>query len=265
MIDKDKRWQDRRERWVAPGEVFDPAAFAVDALARDREAKAFVEAHHYSGSYPAARFRVGLFGPGARLVGVAVFSEPAQRAVVPRWTGLARDRGVELGRFVLLPEVAYNGETWFLARAFRLLREAKPVDAVVSYADPTARFDAAGRRVKPEHWGTIYQASGARYVGRARKRSLVLAPDGSVVSERAISKIRNEERGWEYAARQLLRHGAPARAAGEDLAAWCARALLGFRRLPHAGNLTYVFGLTKAGKAKLADLHGGGLPYPKAA
>jgi len=59
----------------------------VAELPDDAAAKAFVLEHHYSASYPAARWRFGLFRRGA-LQGVAVFSHPvndrALTAVFPR-------------------------------------------------------------------------------------------------------------------------------------------------------------------------------------
>src|SRR5690606_11047103 len=129
-------------------------------------AKAFVRDHHYAGTFPAARLSVGLFGPGARLEGVAVFSVPMNQRVVPRYTGLEPADGAELGRFVCLPSVRFNGESWFLARAFRLLRAEKGVAGVVSFADPLERRTAWGELAKRAHWGTIYQASNALYAGR---------------------------------------------------------------------------------------------------
>jgi len=87
---------------------------------------------HYSGTFPAARLSIGLWGPGPALVGVAVFSIPMSVAVLPRWTGLDHTEAVELGRFVCGPTVKFNGETWFLRRAFRILASEKYCRAVLS-------------------------------------------------------------------------------------------------------------------------------------
>lgn len=261
-MNQNKRWEDRTQRWVQPRDLFDPKGFSVDVIERDRPAKAFIEQHHYSGTYPAARFRVGLYGPQAMLMGVAVFSVPMNNQVLRRWLGT--DSGVELGRFVMLPEVGYNGETWFLARALPLVQAGLGVTGILSCADPLERR-AGALVIKPAHWGTIYQASNAVYAGRTKARTQLLAPDGTLLSPRALSKIRNEERGYEYAMRQLLEAGAPRRGLGEPLTAWLERAVQTFDRVPHPGNLAYVFGLTKAAKRRLHDLHRGGLPYEKAA
>lgn len=264
MIEKDKRWLNREQRWRRPGELFSPGRYAVDGI-DERIAKPFVEQHHYSGSYPAGRFAVGLYGVFGRLCGVAVFSVPMNQHTIPKYAGLQPNAGCELGRFVCLPEVRYNGESWFLSRAFELLDREKPeIRAIVSYADPLERTQGAAL-VKPAHYGTIYQASNATFAGRSYARILTFAPDGSVVSNRAIQKLVNEERGWEYVQRQLLRWGAVSRAPGETLASWARRALATtpFTRRKHPGNLAYVFGLDRRVKNQIRSLHHGGLPYPK--
>lgn len=261
MIDQDKRWRDREERWVAPPSVFQSKQYSVDVIRSDTVARAFIEQHHYSGSFPAARLKVGLYAQRSELVGVAVFSEPANRHVIRKYTGLEPDQGAELGRFVCLDNVAYNGETRFLARAFKALLVEKGLAGVVSYADPLERHDSLGMLVKQAHWGTIYKASNALYKGRTTGRTLVLAPDGTVISERAITKLRNEERGWAYAYRQLLAHGAPARKEHEELRGYTKRALVGFRRAKHPGNLVYTFGLTRAAQQSIRSV-GSIQPYP---
>lgn len=264
-MNADKRWRHRRELWVTPADRFTPADYSVD-VADVQSAKRFVESEHYSGTFPAARLAVGMYGPGARLVAVAVFSVPCQQRVIPSYTGLAANDGVELGRFVCAPSVGFNGESWFLARAFRLLRSEKPdVRAVLSYADPVERTTVGGQLTKPAHWGTIYQASNALHVGRSSPRWLYLAPDGSVISGRALTKVRKLERGWMYVARQMLDWGAAPRAFAEEPRDWLDRVLPSFRRLKHPGNLAYLFGLDRQASIALRERHAGGSSYPKAA
>jgi hypothetical protein len=260
-----QRWRARRDTYRPAGEPIRPSDYGVELLPGDKAARAFVEAHHYSGSYPAARCRVGLYrralGPapsGVELVGVAVFSVPMQARAIPARCGVGADEGVELGRFVLLDSVEANGETWFLSRAFRALRGELPaVRAVLSYSDPVPREDAQGRRVMPGHVGTIYQALGATYHGRAAARTLRLDDAGRVVSERALSKLRNGEVGRGYAMRLLIDAGAPPPGEGEDPRAWAEAAVARLRAVRHPGNHTYTW-----------DLNGprgnhSGIPYPK--
>jgi hypothetical protein len=242
-----QRWSAGRTRWVSPGELVDPRQLAVDVIDRTT-GRRFVEAHHYSASYVASRLEVGLF-QGTDLVGVAAFSVGAQPAALPRWTGQPAAEGVELGRFVLLDGVAFNAETWFLARAFRLLRAELPeVRAVLSYSDPEPRTDGAGRLVFPGHVGTIYQAFNGRYLGRNKGRTLWLDPYGRAVSPRTLSKVRLGERGAAAAYETLVALGAPRLREGEQPAAWVTRALAEgpFRPFRHAGNHVYAWALDGA-------------------
>ena len=248
-----QRWRERRDSYRPAGEPIDVGRYGVEPLTgrHEAEARAFVERHHYSGSYPASRLAVGLWrSRGAvwapELVGVAVLSVPMQPASIRRWLGRDPAEGVELGRFVLLDDVPANGESWFLRRAFAAVRRELPeVRAVLAYSDPVRRESLDGTVVLPGHVGTIYQAHNGRYVGRASPRHLVLDPCGRIVSERALSKIRRGERGHRYATEALLRAGAPPRRHGEDPAAWVERALREgpFRRIRHPGNHTYAWPL----------------------
>lgn len=242
LVSRCQRWREGRARYRPAGELFEPSRSRVE-LIDEKTAKAFVVTHHYSHSYPAARLRIGVFHKppfGAeRLAGVAVFSVPVQPAAATKYLGVASAQGVELGRFVLLDELAANAETWTLARAFRLLRERLPeLRGVISYADPVARYDADGKIVKPGHTGTIYRAHNAKYHGRSGARTLTISSSGLVLNERSISKIRAGERGIDYACRQLVAMGAPARVAYESGRDYLKRALAegGFRRVRHPGN-----------------------------
>lgn len=258
-----QRWRSRRDSYRPAGELFDPRAHEVapiDGDGADSTASAFVTAHHYSGTYPAARERVGLYR-GTEMVGVAVFSHPPQDKVLSVLP-CPKAEAVELGRFVLLDGVAANAESWFIARAFEVLR-ARGYAGVVSFADPVPRRSSAGDLVFPGHVGTIYQATNAVYTGKASPRTLRLLPSGQVFSERARSKIRRRERGWRYAVDDLIAAGAapPERtASAEDLATWLARELpLITRPMRHRGNHRYLFALSRAVRRRLPD----GQPYPK--
>jgi hypothetical protein len=262
-----QRWRNGRARYRPAGEVFDTARASVQAI-DESTAKAFTVAHHYAASYPAARFRAGLFVQGRAsresLVGVAVFSVPMSQGVIPRWfAGLRPAEGVELGRLVLLDDVASNAESWFVARALRLLRAELGVDGVLSYSDPIQRVDAAGNVVKRGHIGTVYQALNAAYLGRAAPRTEILSRDGRCVSRRALSKLRNDESGAAYAYQQLRALGAPERRPFEGGKEFAERALREgrFRAVRHPGNHTYAWWLGER-RARPAWEP---MPYPKAA
>src|SRR5262252_7100744 len=180
MVHPVQRWRERRDSYRRPDEQIKTSRYDVVEIADDTTAKTFVKTHHYSGSYPAARFRFGLYRSGA-LVGVSVFSVPMRKAVLTKvFPGDASD-SVELGRFVLTDDVEGNGETWFLARCFEQLK-AKELRGVVSFSDPMPRQAADGRQMFAGHLGIIYQAHNGRYLGRATRRTLRLLPDARVFS-----------------------------------------------------------------------------------
>ena len=241
-----QRWRRGRASYRVPGEVINTSLYEVEEICDDTTARRFVVEHHYSSTYPAARFRVGLYRRG-ELVGVAVFSEPVNPSTVQKWAG-AGATGCELGRFVLLDDVPGNGETWFLARARRLLAAAKPeLDFVVSFSDPLERRTPTGALVKPGHVGGIYQASNARYCGRSARNTIYMTRDGEVISHRTLSKVRGGESGAGYAEEALLRAGAPGRFASEPGPDYITRVLASpaIRRFRHPGNHVYLFGVRK--------------------
>jgi hypothetical protein len=234
----------------------------VVPIAGDLTAARFVIRHHYSGSYPSARQRYGLYERGD-LVGVAVLSVPANtRTLTGTFPGLDPfAESLDLGRLVLVDAVPANAESYFLARVWELAARTG-LRGVVSFSDPVPRTTAEGRVVMPGHVGTIYQASNARYLGRSAARTVVLLPDGMVFSARAASKARDGGKGSEYAARLLTRWGVPPPRTGEDRAAWLRAALARVGRpVRHAGNLRYGFAIGP--RRRLVAVSGAGRPYPK--
>lgn len=259
MTTSSQRWRDRVARFRPAGEAFDPGRAAVAEI-DERTAKDFVTRHHYSGTYPAARLRVGMRWKRSatssdELAGVVVFSVPMNVATIPHYFGLQLEHGVELGRLILLDDVPANAESWFVARAFRILRARLGARAVVSYSDPVERIANDGTIVKPGHIGIVYQALNAAYRGRSSSKTMLLAGDGRCVSERAICKLRADHKGAAYAYAQLRGMGAPARHPFEDGPSYVRRALANFTRVHHPGNHVYCWRFDGAPNARL--------PYPK--
>ena len=154
-----------------------------------------------------------------------------------------------------------------IRRAFALLASRlAEVRAVLSYADPMPRLGPDGAVITPGHVGTIYQAKGARYVGRSKAETNLLDGDGRVFPRRALRKIAQEERGGEGATRRLLALGAPVRRVGEAPAAWLSRVLAAgvLRPCRHPGNHVYLFDAT-GGALRLPEGARAAVPYPKAA
>jgi hypothetical protein len=213
-----QRWNSGKAIYRPAGEVITTKDFEVAAIATDNVAKAFVLANHYSASYPAARFRFGLYRAN-ELMGVAVFSQPVSERSLECIPGEKGNR-VELGRFVLADKVPANGETWFLARCFEQLK-AEGIVGAISFSDPMPRSTADGKKTFKGHIGTIYQAHNAVYLGRARADTLKLFNDGSVLHNRSLAKVRKLDKGWRYVVENMEKHGAE-KYTGGDPATWLA-------------------------------------------
>jgi hypothetical protein len=265
-----QRWTKGREFYRPAGEPIRVTEFGVERIS-DSESKVFVADHHYAPNSPPQILSMGLFRKTgvrrSRLVGVCRFSVPMNQRAIPKHTGQAPRNGCELGRLVLLDEIAANGESFFVARALKGLAAEKPhIHAVVSYCDPMPRHRADGTAFKRGHIGTCYQALNARHVGRAKPRTLLMTRDGQVISERALSKLRNDESGSAYVYRQLLSAGCQRRKAGEATTDYLERAIKegGLRKTRHPGNLVYSWAIggprnRRTRQQQLPEA----LPYPK--
>ena len=158
----------KRTTYLTARPPFDPSRFGVEPI-DTTDARAFVETHHYSGTFPVEIASYGLFEsrPNARaaLVGVAVFSIPVNTPAVLTALLEPGQTVCDLGRFILNDHVLANAETWFLTRAYRALRRDKTLadgrtprfPFSTSYSDPCPRpsFD---RIIFPGQVGIVYQA-----------------------------------------------------------------------------------------------------------
>ncbi len=264
VVDHAQRWRDRYGQWVCTASAFDKRWYSTDVV-KDGIAKRFIEQHHYSGSLPATRLNIGLFGNAglrSELVGICSFTVPMNQNAIPKRLGVEPNAGAELGRLVLLDSVGFNGESWLVAKAFNMLKREKPsIRGIVSYADPIERRDGKGEIVKRGHLGGVYQALGARLQHSSAKRKLVLLPNGTIASERGLAKIRTRDQGWEYAERQLIRSGLQPRHAGEQGLDYLRRVMLPLQRIIHPGNYAYAWGFDAAVKAFIGPANPA--DYPK--
>jgi hypothetical protein len=264
-----QRWRAGRGGWRHRDDVVDTSRLEVVELGRDRDAKSFVLEHHYSGSYPAAKLRYGLVDRRTdRLVGVCVLGIPMQDKVLTNVFPDLRPgvSSVELSRLVLLddPVVGANAESWMVARAFRMAAVAG-VRGVVAFSDPLRRVRSDGTVVLPGHVGFVYQALGAVHLGRSARRSILVLPDATVLSSRALAKVRAGERGHEYVERHLVALGADPRVAGADPRAWLAGALevVGARSVRHPGNFRYAWAIGPPAQRRVVRIAGEVCVYPK--
>lgn len=287
-----QRWAHGRHSWRHLNEGgFDQRAFRVLPI-DEATARGFVERHHYSQTYPAARLAYGLVSSddrlaidgttieGMALVGVAVLSVPmAARVLTNVFPGLEPYvEALELGRFVLTDTPA-NAESWMLGQVWQLAADAG-IRGVVSFADPMPRHrevldvlpdGAVTRRhelVTPGHVGVIYQATNGVACGRSTARTLNYLPrHGTVLSERTLSKIRTQDRGGEAAEKMLVKLGARPRRAAELPQHWLREALetLDVRKVRHPGNFRYAWALGGRRARSRAQIVVPRTAYPKAA
>lgn len=212
LFDQDglcQRWEDRTPSWRHASEGgFRSRAYAVVELDH-RPAVDFVTRHHYSGAYSSAVLRYGLLERSTGdLVGVCVFGNGMTPAVLrnPFPHLEAHRQALELSRLILLDRVPANAESWFVGQALRRAAEAN-VRGVVMYSDPNERITPAGQ-LMPGHLGIVYQALNFRYVGVSKARYEDHLPDGTVLPERAASKVRGLEQGAGGTVRRLVQLGA---------------------------------------------------------
>lgn len=261
IVDFVQRWTERRESRRPAGELIRTSAYDVEPVEDWAIARGFVARHHYASSASPTSHSFGLYQRGT-LAGVALFgppaSENAHRAV---WPTLGPKEAVTLGRLVLLEDVPGNGESWFIARCFDLLRD-RGIVGIESCADPQPRTKLGGERVHRGHLGIVYQATNGRHIGLTKPATLRLLPDGTAFSNRAAGKIVRGERGAGRAIALLVRWGADPLRAGDDALEWLRlwRARL-TRPMRHGGNFRYLWCLDKRRRREV--LTAAAQPYPK--
>jgi hypothetical protein len=245
ITDFSQRWSDRRAHYRIAGirgETFNPRFYEVAEI-EERDARAFVCKNHYSGSFPSALISFGLFR-GETLCGTFVSSVPQGKRVLSKVFPDSEGMPTDCGRFVLADEVELNGESWFHARCRELLTRMG-FTGLLAFADDVRRTNVEGEIVFGGHLGIVYRSSNALFLGRATARRIQLLPDGRVLGERAIQKIRKGEKGWRGAAARLEALGAPP--VPEDPCerlTWLHAALASHTRpLRHPGPLHYAWRL----------------------
>lgn len=235
----------------------------------------YIRQHHYAKTLPSTSYRYGLLDHASgqpELVGVATLGVPMSSKVLTNVfpTLVPYEESLEFNRLVLAEKVPANGETWFCAQVFRHAAAEHGVRGVLTFADPVPRWRTTGRRpelIKPGHVGIVYQALGFSAVGRSTPRTLLLLPDATVLTARALAKVTGGEQGAGGVIARLVTFGAAPPEPGAEPRRWLADAArtVGARRVRHPGNYRYALRIgTRAERAR-TQIALPSTPYPKPA
>jgi hypothetical protein len=142
-------------------------------------AKSIIETNHYSHTIPQAiKYRFGLLYDGW-LLGVAIFSIPANRYSIT--SAIETDNqsiGIELSRVWTCDDSPKNFESCALALCFKEIR--KQYQVLVSYADPNFN-----------HQGYLYQALNGLYIGQTNPEPRYLV-DGKLITRRGLGRSKGD-------------------------------------------------------------------------
>lgn len=252
-----QRWRERKAFFVQNRRFFNPRIHDV-ARVEEKLAREFVAREHYLPDFPSAKLCIGLFRHD-KLTGIAVFGTPQHNNTILKTFNVTNvNDGVVLSRIVLLDTEEMNAESYFLARCREMLKSTGYV-GLVTFSDDNPKCDASGNVIFPGHLGIQFRAGNAVYLGRSSASAEYLFADGSVLSNRAYSKLTGGESGWRYVADKFESRGAnPCPAATDERSGWANywRAKI-TRKMRSPGKLKYAWSLHP--KIVLPP----GLPYPR--
>lgn len=208
-----------------------------------KDAVAFIQAHHYSGTRGSMKLWYGLIDRWAdELVGVVVLGIPMHENVLtnPLPNLVPYYESADLNRLVLLDEVPSNGESFLVGAALRHARKNHNIKAVVTFADPVPRPGTG----MGGHVGDCYRAMKACYAGRAdSNEAIIVLPDNTILPDRSMSKVRKNESGAQGVIARLVGLGATPPHPKQTGAQWLKQALaeLNVMRFEHPGVHRFLF------------------------
>lgn len=158
--------------------------------------RSFIERYHYSKSINGCKVSVcfALYHDDD-MVGAMLFGPLSTTA----WKRYGECEGdvVELRRLVCLDECPKNTESWFIAKALKVLKKVGKYKICVSYADP-----------HHGHNGIIYQASNWNYHGTTAPDTLLQTPEGKLYHSRALrTKYKGEYKPFVKQLRKMYDDG----------------------------------------------------------
>jgi hypothetical protein len=141
----------------------------------------FIEQHHYSKNINGCKVsKCFALYYESTMVGAMLFGQLSTTS----WKKYAEkeEHVVELRRLVCLDSCAKNTESWFIAKAIRILKKEAKYKVCVSYADPHYG-----------HMGFVYQAANWSYHGQTAPDTVLLTEEGKRYHSRAMRTKYNGE------------------------------------------------------------------------
>lgn len=170
--------------------------YNIKLMSDSKFVKEFIEKNHYSHKIPQAiKFRFGMYD-NEELLGVAIFSVPANRYTITSiFEGCTQHIGIELSRVYTHDETPRNFESSCISKMFKYIKHHTPFDVVVSYAD--SNFG---------HAGYLYQALSGLYIGKTASEVRYITKDGELITRRGLGRKKGDTESAH--AKRLINDGA---------------------------------------------------------
>lgn len=135
----------------------------------------FIESWHYSGNMNGVKseYCFGLFWQD-KLIGAAVFAEPATKGVDTAYSDNEQLKVIELRRLCCIDNTPRNAESFFIGKMLKWLKQYSDIDIVLAYSD-----------LAHGHSGIIYQASNFEKVGEVEPIK-VIEYKGKIYHDRSL-------------------------------------------------------------------------------
>ena len=136
-----------------------PLQLELMEISRSRAEQCYAKWHYLGDTKFISTFDVGVLF-GGKLYGAISFGSPNAKIMDGLYTPETQNGWWEIKRLALSDDLPKNSESRVIAIAIKLIRKAREVKGIITYAD-----DGVG------HIGTIYKATGFKYMGLTAPKS----------------------------------------------------------------------------------------------
>lgn len=158
-----------------------PLQLELREINAQRAAECYRRWHYLGDTDFLSTYDVGVFY-GSKLYGCISFGSPNAKVMKGLYTPETQDGWWEIKRLALSDDLPKNSESRVIAIGIKLLRRARNVVGMITYAD-----SGVG------HVGTIYKATGFTYMGLTAKKSDFWS-DGKPIQRGAVKHLQGEWR-----------------------------------------------------------------------